>query len=1089
MSLDSERCRDLLNTFEFKPLFIEYLGWDRHGGTITVDVTGQAYLLSGLAQKRGVQIFQHCAPDRESIPDYNTRKKIEKQVTKASYEHLIIFTDSAQSVQIWQWVARAPGNPNAYRETHYHPEKQSGDLLIQKLQTIRFTLDEEESIDIIGASHRLRDAFDRDTVAKKFYKRFKDEQQTFLGLIEGITNQADRKWYTSLMLNRLMFVWFIQKKGFLDGDRSYLQNRFTRVRERKGDGKFHTFYRYFLLALFHEGFGKQKQDRNLDQELADLLGRVPYLNGGLFDPHKIEKDNDDIQIPDEAFERLFAFFDEYDWHLDTRTISKGNEINPDVLGYIFEKYINQKQMGAYYTKEDITEYISKNTILPFLFDAAKKKCRIAFQPDSVLWYMLRDDPDAFIYPAMRKGVVGEDGNVIPLPPEIEKGVDTSKPRLLERRKGWNSKADVSYALPTEIWREYVVRRQRCLEVHEKLCNGEVHKINDLITYNLDIRQFAERAISESEGPELLRAFWQSICSMTILDPTCGSGAFLFAALEILFPLYEACLTRMQGFVEDLDRSGEKHSPKKFSDFRDVLANIDRHPSRDYFILKSILVHNLYGVDIMPEAVEICKLRLFLKLVAQVEEVNQLEPLPDIDFNIRTGNTLVGFMSMEEIRNALSGDLIKQMELPEIEEQAEIAARAYAKFHEMQTMHGMDSRDFTEAKQVLREQLSSLGQRLNIYLASAEYGVKMENVEEYNEWARTHRPFHWFTEFYEILAAGGFSAIIGNPPYVETSKVKEDYTIKGLDMVNTGNLFAVCSERFVTLLNTRAGRLGIILPISSVSTPRMLPLMEFFTSKLGSIHVSNYAVRPGKLFVGVDMNLSIIIGNAAKRENPQVFTTRYQRWQAQFRPFIFDTIVYSSSGLREDLRTIPKLDNSLAMSILSKITEKPQLASFRVNQAAGETIYYHSGGRYYRKCINRKLSNEYKSLTVRRGFGPGILCLLSSSLYYAYWIVTSDTYHVTKRDVDGLYIPEALSHDKHLVSLAGALEEDLWANAEHRFRQRADGTQQEEVNFKVAASKAIIDKIDVVLAKHYGLTDTELDFILSYDAKFRGGSNE
>ena len=51
-----------------------------------------------------------------------------------------------------------------------------------------------------------------------------------------------------------------------------------------------------------------------------------------------------------------------------------------MLGYIFEKYINQKQMGAYYTKEDITEYIAKNTIIPFLFDAAQKKCAIAFQP-------------------------------------------------------------------------------------------------------------------------------------------------------------------------------------------------------------------------------------------------------------------------------------------------------------------------------------------------------------------------------------------------------------------------------------------------------------------------------------------------------------------------------------------------------------------------------------------------------------------------------------------------------------------------------------------------------------------------------------
>ena len=65
-------------------------------------------------------------------------------------------------------------------------------------------------------------------------------------------------------------------------------------------------------------------------------------------------------------------------------------------------------------------------------------------------------------------------------------------------------------------------------------------------------------------------------------------------------------------------------------------------------------NNLFGVDIMEEAVEICKLRLFLKLVAQVEHSNQLEPLPDIDFNIRPGNTLVGFTSLEDMKGTILG---------------------------------------------------------------------------------------------------------------------------------------------------------------------------------------------------------------------------------------------------------------------------------------------------------------------------------------------------------------------------------------------------------------------------------------------------
>ena len=104
--------------------------------------------------------------------------------------------------------------------------------------------------------------------------------------------------------------------------------------------------------------------------------------------HDLEQDNLDIQIPDEAFERIFDFFDAYTWHLDDRPLRNDNEINPDVLGYIFEKYINQKQMGAYYTKEDITGYISRNTVIPFLFDRAKKACSIAFKPDGGVWRLL-----------------------------------------------------------------------------------------------------------------------------------------------------------------------------------------------------------------------------------------------------------------------------------------------------------------------------------------------------------------------------------------------------------------------------------------------------------------------------------------------------------------------------------------------------------------------------------------------------------------------------------------------------------------------------------------------------------------------------
>ena len=291
--------------------------------------------------------------------------------------------------------------------------------------------------------------------------------------------------------------------------------------------------------------------------------------------------------------------------------------------------------------------------------------------------------------------------------------------------------------------------------------------------------------------------------VTILDPTCGSGAFLFAALNILELLYEACLDRMEAFVEDLDRSGEKHRPEKFSDFRRVLAHVAAHPNRRYFIFKSIILNNLFGVDIMEEAVEICKLRLFLKLAAQVEpdvaHVNLgIEPLPDIDFNIRAGNTLVGYATYDEVKRAVTSGLDFDDAMEKIAVKAADLQQAFDAFRGRQ-IEG-DGSVPTEDKQELRKRLKALDDELNRHLAS-EYGVAPSKGDAYARWLKSHLPFHWFVEFYGIVHDhGGFDAIVGNPPWIEYSAVKKSYTIRGYATEPSGNLYAFCTERSLAMLS-------------------------------------------------------------------------------------------------------------------------------------------------------------------------------------------------------------------------------------------------------------------------------------------------
>lgn len=1095
MPFSIQRIRRSLKAFDFETLFIEELGWDyldiRPQHVLIGDDT---FRLAPVAQKKGVQIFM-CGTDADGrLPDYATRQKIDRQVTKWAREHVIIFVDDNKTTQIWQWVKRQQGKPTAYREHAFHTH-QSGEALIQKLRTIAFTLEEEEFLLLSDVTYRLEDALDKEQVTKKFYKEFDKERKAFLKALKGIELEDDREWYTSVMLNRLMFVYFIQKKGFLDGNVDYLRGRLKTCREEFGNDQFYSFYRTFLLRLFHDGLACKVDER--DAEVNRLIGDIPYLNGGIFQPHELERTYDDLDIPDGAFERVFDFFDDYQWHLDYRPLQDDREINPDVLGYIFEQYINQKQMGAYYTKEDITGYISRNTILPFLFDEARKGCKEAFEGDQSVWKLLQDDPDRYIYPAVRHGIYDNEGNHRELPDEVVVGLDD-----VSKRDAWNTLAPSEYALPTEIWREVVARRRRYGEVRGKLERGEVRDINDLITLNLDIEQFAQDVVETCEGPYLLRAFFKVLQKVTILDPTCGSGAFLFAALEILEPLYLACLTRMQAFVEDLERSGEAHHPKKFEDFRKVLDEaLDeaKHPNLDYYVYKSIILNNLYGVDIMEEAVEICKLRLFLKLAAQVERKEHLEPLPDIDFNIRAGNTLVGYATFDEAKAAVQSKLDFDDAWPRIEQAAEDVAVLADLFREQQNLYGGTVNP--EDKRDLRDRLRALENELNGYLA-AEYGVKMADEKKYRDWLVSHQPFHWFVEFHTIMNSGGFDVVIGNPPYVEYREIKDLYTILNYRTEDCGNLYAYVIERAVVLMNSH-GRLGQIIPVASVCTDRYAPLQRILRST-GDLVISNYSDRPSKLFDGLEhIRLSIILQSRNSKATRSIYTTQYNKWHSEQREYLFNCLNFVETTEYAEDGSIPKLHIDLEHNMLEKFrNESKSLSAYETSRRNGKSSIYYTRKlsgfvqildfipAIYKEDGSLREPSELKEIRFGSERARDIfLALLNSSLFY--WLLTiySDCRNLNKRDVYSVRFDLDRAEPQTVETL-------------QKLRARLMGDMQthselKEMNYKKLGklsiqciypkfSKPIIDEIDRMLAQHYGFNDEELDFIINYDIKYRMG---
>ena len=1004
-ALDRTKVRRHLGNFDLRMLFIEELGWDHGGSHTDVAIADRLFALKAVAHKRGMVAYQYVADSDAAFPDHPTRQKIEKAVAKTVREHVIVYTTHDRAAQYWQWVKREPGQPDRSRLHIYHPD-QPGEALIQKLEHLVFTLHEEDDLTIVDVSGRVRAAFDVERVTKRFYDRFKKEHDTFLRFIDGIEALADREWYASLMLNRMMFIYFIQKRGFLDGDLDYLRNRLELMQREHGKDRFQTFYRLFLLRLFHEGFSQPAADRA--PELAKLLGRVPYLNGGLFEVHDLERDNQEIHIPDDAFRQIFYFFDAYQWHLDDRPLHNDKEINPDVLGYIFEKYINQKQMGAYYTKEDITGYIGRTTIIPFLFDQAKKECPIAFKAGGGVWRLLSDDPDRYFFESFRHGIthdIQEKRDLAErreLPPDIAIGLDD-----VSKRSGWNKPAPPDYTMPTENWREHVARRQRYDEVRAKLTAGEITSINDLITYNLDIEKFVQDVISGSEGPELIRAFWNAINKVSILDPTCGSGAFLFAALNILEPIYVSCLEVMQGFLDDLERTERKHHPETMGDFRKVLNRVAEHANDRYFILKSVIVGNLYGVDIMEEAVEICKLRLFLKLVAQLESFDQIEPLPDIDFNIRAGNTVVGFASLDHVQAVLRTDMVKLLALSDILDRAKMADQAFRHFRETQTRHTPDVDAVTRTKAELRDRLNDLRAELDFYLAG-DYGVNLNSAAHYAAWRDTHRPFHWFIEFHEIMHDGGFDVIIGNPPYISAAKVRREYDVKDFMCHNCSDVYAWFLERSQSLLRD-SGRTGMIVPMSIGFSGDFDICRQMMFRTYSTNWFSSFGRIPSALFsFQIRVRNTIHLGYKSDEQHTH-FTTRLHRWFELARPFLFDQLRYTNFCPKSWRDRIPKINtdavggafNELLGSMSTRIealtSRRPTRHALHFKKSAYNWINFC---RQLPPCYDKKgmlvPQTKFGTLYFDNEETQKLAMLLANGkIMLTYWFMVADDFDVTR----------------------------------------------------------------------------------------------
>jgi hypothetical protein len=758
--LDFPAFEKYLSAFDFQRLFIDVLGWNRPstGRDWQADKAGDtAYNQRTVAELGGVVALQVVVDG--GWPDEAQRLKVWKHVAHSHAENLLIFTNQQTnaSQSQWYWVKRdkhpETGKPRLTSRRHDYFKGQPVDLFASKLQAMVVELSELDTagrLPVLEAARRIQAALDVDKTTKKFFTAYQQQHLELLGHIQGIDNERDKRWYASVLLNRLMFVWFMQKKFFLDGGNAdYLR---TKLAESQARGQ-NRFFGEFLNALFFEAFAKPATDRSPTAKA--LTGKVPYLNGGLFLHHKLELDANHIprvgttlRVADAAFEGVFNLFASFSWHLDDTPGGNADEINPDVLGYIFEKYINQKAFGAYYTRPEITGYLAERSIHKLI---------------------------------------------------LERIFEPAMPELGLKEVKFDSVPDL---------------------------------------------------LAKMDARTALKLVNEVLPSITILDPAVGSGAFLVAALKCLINVYYAVVGRAEmGASADL---------KKW------LAGIQKdHPSVGYYIKRRIVTDNLHGVDIMEEACEIAKLRLFLSMVSSVRKVQDLEPLPNIDFNILPGNSLVGFMRVDEHEfdaKYRHGDMFRKSFRELVEEKNRKldtyrhAADAVGRDTDLRVLRDDIDAAMHEANGVLNELVHDQFAGLNVKYEEATWDAAANDLGKPNKRAMKREdidaqtPFHWGYVFDDILQRrGGFDVILANPPWEGFKPQAKEYFAPFSEKISKKNMSIKEFEaEQARLLQDKAIRAGWLVELS-----RFPHMSAYFRSAADYQYQS--AVVGGKR-TGSDINL-------------------------------------------------------------------------------------------------------------------------------------------------------------------------------------------------------------------------------------------
>ena len=658
---------------------------------------------------------------------------------------------------------------------------------------------------------KWKKAFSVERVTEEFFERYKE---VFFKLRDELHKQRipskESHEFTLQFLNRIMFIYFISKKNWLEKPK-FIDWLWSSYKEL---GKFNSneFYEKWLKQVFLKAFNNRANEiKGLPDEVVNVISNVPYLNGGLFRENDL--DNLKVQISDRMFQKFLEFFESYNFTIkEDMPLESEVAVDPQMIGYVYESLANvaeeiydRNDLGIFYTPRVEVDFMCRRSLVEYL---SKNLSEI---PKEKLYRLVFD--------------------------------------LLEEKD------------TTENW-------------------------------------FTKE--------NLWRRLEDTLNNLSVVDPACGSGAFLVGMLNV---------------VSDIYRMVYKHVGGSLTDF--ALKN-------------RVIQYSLYGVDVMPWAIHSAELRLWLQLIVETdfkkEELRQHPLLPNLNLNLRVGDSLVqeiGGISFNLRTNNLKPHLKRKLEDLKQEKRKYFENSSTAKFKTPEEVREEEIRLFED---IIDERIESLEVDIQVYendikiansqsnlageliidekkVKESEQKIETNNKEiEKLKSVKQHlkdpekKPFVWDIDFAEIFAEkNGFDIVIGNPPYVRyqkispPNKIKNDVTseskreykeklVKSVKDLFSGSIDKVYkkSDYYIffyfhglSLLN-RQGTFCFITSNSWLDVEYGRPLQEFILKNVPIIVIYDNAAK--KSFAHADVNTVISLFGA-----PEFSSKGLNEWLEENEP--------------------------------------------------------------------------------------------------------------------------------------------------------------------------------------------------------------